>query len=117
MQRGGLGPAIMGFDANQNVFMGELGILDKDIEVAVFVEDARVEKFVFRLLAAAATVLFHKLGVGKHPLRILVEEFHIGVRGRRIEIEIALFDVFAVVALVVVQAKKALFENRVPAVP
>ena len=44
MQGRRLGAPVEGFDADTNVFGVELGVLDKDVEIAVIVEDARVEQ-------------------------------------------------------------------------
>src|SRR5262249_37385334 len=54
-------------------------------------------------------------GVG--ALRVLVEVPHPRVRRRRVEIEVVLLHVLAVVALGVGEAEEALLEDRVLAVP
>ena len=93
------------------------GVFDEDIEVAVVVEDAGVDQFEFGIVLAAAAVFVDELGVGEFALRILVEHFQIGVRWQRIEIPVALFDIFAVIALAVGEAEEALFENWIVLVP
>src|SRR5687768_9233476 len=56
------GAAVEGFDADENVLGRSLRVLDEDIEVAVFVEHARVEQFVLRP-APATRAFMDELGV------------------------------------------------------
>src|SRR5262249_50410821 len=62
-------------------------------------------------------VLFNQLRVWKFCLRIFVESLLIGMRGRGIQIEVALFDIFAVVPLVIRETKEALLQNRILPIP
>ena len=66
---------------------------------------------------AAPAVFFNQPPVGKFRLRVLVEEFHVGVGRRRVEIKIILFNVLAVVSFVAGEAEEAFFHNRIFAVP
>ena len=50
-------------------------------------------------------------------MRIFVEEFCVGVGGCSVEVEIVLFYIFAVVALVWFEAIQALFKNRIFFIP
>src|SRR5580658_2691038 len=50
-------------------------------------------------------------------MRVLVEELHVGVRRRAVEVEVVLLHILAVVALAVSQAKEPFLENRILAVP
>ncbi len=104
-------------DADQDVVAVSLGVLDEDIEVAVFIEHAGVHQFVFGLVLAAPSVLLQQQRIGKFLLRILVEILHVRVRRRAVEIEVVLLDVFAVITFASSQAKQPLFEYRIPAVP
>ena len=88
-----------------------------DVEVAVLVEDAGVEQLELGPLSAAAPVLLDQPPVGELGLRVLVEELHVGVRRRVVEVEVVLLDVLAVVALVGRQAEEPLLEDRIAAVP
>src|SRR5262249_54911972 len=74
-------PAVDGGDFDEDVFRTRFGILRKHIEIAIAVEHPRVEQFEFEIPAASQAVLFYEPGVGKLLLRILVESFHVGVRG------------------------------------
>src|SRR4030095_9801010 len=55
--------------------------------------------------------------VGKFHLWILVERLHVGMRRRRIEVEILLLHVLAVIALVAGETEKTLLQNRVATIP
>ncbi len=117
MQVGPLPSAIADGDLNQQILGRFFRIFDEHVEVAVVVEHAGVEQFVFEFIAPAAAAGVDKIGIGKRRLRILVQVFHVRVRGRAVEIEIVFLDVFAVVALAVGQAEQTLLEDRVFAVP
>ena len=54
---------------------------------------------------------------GIRRLRVLVEVLQVGVGRRRVEVEVVLLDVLAVVALAVGQAEQPLLEDRIAAVP
>src|SRR5262249_50611185 len=80
--------AIEGFDANANVFRACLGVLDKNVKVAVIVEDAGIEEFVLRPPAITVAVLLDQLMIGELPLRILVYHLHVAVCGSVVEVEV-----------------------------
>ena len=112
MQARRLRPAIPRGDPNENVFGGGLRVFDKNIEIAVFVENARVDQFVFGIVTRPLLVLNAQLIVGKRRLRILVEVFQIAVRGNRIEIVVILLHILAVIAFEIRQTEKPLLEDR-----
>ena len=62
---------------------------------------------------ACAEVVFDQIIVGKRRLRILVQVLHVGVGRRIVEVEVIFFDILAMVAFAVCQAKEALFEDRI----
>src|SRR4051812_44645183 len=117
MQRCILRAAIVGSDLNQNVVGLGLGIFDEDIEVAILIEDAGIDQLKFRLTFPAPTVFFNELPIRKFGLRIFVEHLQVRMSGRRVEIVIKLFDVFAVVAFGAGEAEKTFLKDRVTAVP
>ena len=117
VQRRLLRAAVVHRDLHQQVLGGRLRVLDEDVEVAVLVEDARVEKLVLRLLAAPLPVRPHDVAVGVGGLGVLVEVLHVRVRGSGVEVEVVLLHVLAVIALAVGEAEQALLEDRVLAVP
>ena len=109
--------AVDGLDFDQDVVGTRFGVADIDIKVAVVVEGAGVDEFVFWLGAIAFLIFRDEFGVRKGSLRILVEGLHPAVGGGALKVVVALLDVLAVVALVAVEAEEALFEDRVGPVP
>ena len=94
-----------------------LRVVDRDVPVAVLVEQARVEQLVLALVTAAGAVDLEQLLVGELALRVHVAPPHPRVRGRRVEVPPVLLGVLAVVALVPGQAEDALLQDRVAPVP
>ena len=68
-------------------------------------------------LPRAAPVLVEQPLVGELALRVLVQRLHVGVRGRGVEVVVALLDVLAVVALRARQAEEPLLQDRILSVP
>src|ERR1044072_7839763 len=99
MKLGLLRPTINELHANENIFHISLRVFNEDIEVAVFVEDARVQEFIFGSPFAPTTVLLYKLPVREFPLRILVEIFHVGMRWCGVQIKVVFLDILTVIAL------------------
>ena len=117
MKAGRFRSAIVDCDTDEHVFRAFLRIFDEHVEVAVVVEYAGVEQLVLEFLPRPSPVRFDQVPVGKLPLRILVQIFHVRVRGRAVEVEVVLLDVLAVVALAVGEAVEALLQDRVVLVP
>ena len=109
--------AVVDRHADQDVVRSRLGVLDEDVEVPVVVEDPRVEQLVLELLARPPPVRLEEVPVRELALRVLVEVLHVRVRRRRVEVEVVLLDVLAVVPLAVGEAEQALLQDRVPLVP
>ena len=99
MDRRPLGTAIVRGDAEDERLLVLLGDLDLDVEVAVVVEDAGVDQLELGIAQSAAAVLLDELRVRILALRILVEHALVGVRRERVDVEVALLDVLAVIAL------------------
>ena len=116
MQFGSVRAAIAGLDADTDTFRGILCILHEDIEVAIFVEDARVQQFELAL-TLPTPVLFHKLTVRKLRLRILVEHPHITVGRRVVEIEPVVLYILAAIALIAGEAKHPFLQDGIAAIP
>ena len=87
------------------------------VEIAIFVEDARIEQFVFEILIAPARVLSHQVFVGEARLGIFVEHLHVAVRRRAVEVEIVFLDILAVIALRAGQAEQPLLQDRIMSIP
>ena len=117
MQLGLLRAAVAGRDLDQDVLGRRLGILHEHVEVAVLLEDPGVEELVLHLVAAAPPVRLHQVGVGIGRLRVLVQELHVRVGRRAVEVEVVLLDVLAVVAFAVREPEEPLLQDRVLAVP
>jgi hypothetical protein len=73
VQNRGVGAAVVGGDADQNVVFVRFGVLDEDIKVAIVGEDACIQQFVLKVLCAAATVFGHQIAIREGRLRIFVE--------------------------------------------
>ena len=112
-----VGPAVEDADSNQHVLRRRLRIFDEDVEVAVLVEHAGVEQLVFWLVLAPAAVGCDEVVVREGRLRILVQVLHVRVRRRRVDIEVILLDVLAVIAFAVGQAEGPLLQDRIAPVP
>src|SRR5690349_5517538 len=80
-------------------------------------EEFGIEQFKFGLAPATAAVFVEEKLIWKFGLGIFVEHAHVAVRGRRVEIEVALFHVFAVIALIAGEAEEPFFEDGIAAVP
>src|SRR5207249_7119511 len=93
------GSTIECLNSNQDIVLRGLRVLDKDVEVAILVEDAGVDEFKFQRAFSPLPVFFRQSGVGVGGLGIFVEIFHVGVSRRRVEIKVIFLDIFAVVAL------------------
>src|SRR5205823_5005158 len=104
-------------DLNQHVIRTGLGVLDEDIEIMALVENPGVLQLELRIVLAAAAVLFGQPGIRERRLRILVQGFHVGMRRRGVEIEVALLAIFAMIALWAGQTKQPFLEDRVASVP
>src|SRR4029453_12247193 len=80
-------------------------------------EDAGVEQLVLELVPRAPAVRLDEVPIREFPLRVLVEELHVRVRRRAVDVEVVLLDVLAVIALVVGEPEHALLEKGIPFVP
>src|SRR5262249_46501155 len=50
-------------DPYEDVFWSGFGVLDEYVKVAVLIEDASVEQFIFKLVSGTAAVCLHQIGV------------------------------------------------------
>ncbi len=117
MQRGALRAAVGRRDTDQKVVRRGLGILDRDVEVSPFLENARVFQLELRLVAAAPAIFLEQPVVRKGRLRILIKRLQISVRGRGIQVVVTLLDVLAVIALWAAQPKQPFLQDGVVPVP
>src|ERR1700761_155678 len=117
MQRGWFRSAITHADLDQDVLWRLLGILDKNVKIAILVKTSRVQEFIFHVTTVAPSVRLNQIDVGKRRLRILVQVLHVRVRRGAVEVEVVFFKVFAMVALAVRQTERTFFENGIFAIP
>jgi hypothetical protein len=104
-------------DFDQHVLGIPFGIFDKNIEIAVVVKNAGIQKFVFQFVPTAVAIGDDQILIGISRLWIFVEVFHVGMGGRTVEVKVILLHVLAMIALAVGQAEQPLLENRVVAIP
>src|SRR5262249_27543017 len=117
MNRGRLRTTIANFDAYADIFRARLGILDKDVKIPLAIEDARIEQFILPLIITQLFTLLNELLIGIGRLGIFIEILHVGMRWRRVEVEVVLLHILTMIGLRGDQAKQSLFQNRVFAVP
>ena len=117
VQRRRFRPAVERLDADAQVFRIDLGVLDENVKVSVFIEDAGVEKLELEAAAGPPLVLRREMGVGELRLRILIEILHVRMGRRVVEVEVVFLDVLAVVAFVGGESEQAFLEDGVAAVP
>ena len=117
VQPGGLGAPVVDRHPDQDVVRTRLGVFHEHVEVAVVVEDPRVDQLVLEVLPRAPPIRLHEVTVGELPLRVLVEVLHVRVGRRRVDVEVVLLDVLAVVPLAVGEAEHPLLQDGVTPVP
>src|SRR4051812_34520167 len=117
MQLCGIGASIDHFHTDQHIVGSGFGILNNHIEITIVIENASVDELELQCIFSPLTVFCHELVVGKLGLGILVQKLHVRMARRRIEIEIILLDVLAVIPFVSRQSEETLLENGVFAVP
>ena len=70
----------------KEVFGRRFGVFDEHVKVAVIIENACVNEFVFHFATASRPVGFDQIIVGIGALRVFIKIFHVRV-GRRAVIE------------------------------
>ena len=117
VQSGRLRAAVTNGDSNENIFRRCLAELDEHVEIAIVIEDARIEQLVLELHLAAVAIGRDEFVVRISCLGILIEVFHVGMRRRRVEVEVIFLHVLAVVPLAVREAEQTLLEDGILTVP
>jgi hypothetical protein len=90
--------SVDGCDLNQDVIAGSFRVLHEDVEVAIVGKNAGISELELGIAAISATILIDQLIVRECTLWILVQELHVRVRRRAVEIEVRLLDVLSVIA-------------------
>lgn len=111
------GTTIYHLDTDAEIFRRSLGILHKDVEVAVLVERTAVGQFKLWILTPSTAILLDQLSIGKFSLRILVQILHVGMGRGRIEVEVTLLRIFAVITFIAGKPKDSFLQYRVAPVP
>ena len=117
MERSRLRTSVSRGDANEDVIGRRLRVVDEDVEIAIGVENAGVDELELGIQLSAPPVLLDEPRVRILGLRVLVERLHPRVRGGRLQVEVALLYVFAVVALRAGQPEETLLQDPVASVP
>src|SRR5262249_1315361 len=117
MQRCRVWSMIGSDNADMYFLRGSLRVAQLDVEIATVVEHAGVEQREGRLLARTAAVFLDQPSVRVFSLRILVEIAHPAVGGRGVEVEVVLFHILSVVALIAGESECALLQDRVAPIP
>src|SRR5271163_1580354 len=101
MQERGLGASIADADFNQQIVGRRLRVFNKNIEIAIVVENAGVQQLVFLFIARALAIGLDEVVVRIGALRVLVEILHVGVCGSAVEVEVVLLYVLAMITFAV----------------
>ena len=122
MQFGDVRASVHHRDPHQDVVGPGLGVFDRDVEVAVLGEDARIHDLVFGnvppvAFGLAAGVLVDQVVVREGGLRVFVQHPHVGMGRGAVEVPPELLDVLAVVALRIGEPEHPLLQDGIPAVP
>ena len=117
VQRRRLRAPVLDGNLDEDVLRGRLGVFHEHVEVAVLIEHARIQQLVLGFVAAPAPVGVDQVAVRVRRLGVLVEVLHVRVGRRRVEVEVVLLHVLAVVSLAVGQAEQPFLEDGVLAVP
>jgi hypothetical protein len=119
VERRSVRPAVVRRDANEQVLLAGLCMLDEHVEIAPVVQRVAegIDELIFRRIFVPASVFRDEVGVRVFDLRVLVQHFGVRVRRRRVEVVVILLDVFAVVALVAGESKEPLLEDGILLVP
>ena len=110
-------PPITHTDLDKDILGNLLGIFHKHIEVAIAIEDSRIEELVFHVASAAPFAVRDQVIVGKCGMGIFIQVLHVGMSWRAVQIEVILFDILTMVAFAIRQSKEALFEDWIVAIP
>src|SRR5215469_5519514 len=117
MQCGLLRSAIKNRNSNQYVFRTFLGVFHKHVEIAIIFKDTSVHQFILKLVSHFLPVGSYQVVVWKCSLRVFVQILHVRVGWCAVQIEVVFLHIFAVITFTIRQAKEALFEDWILAIP
>src|SRR3954471_14871932 len=111
MDRGGFRTAVMCGDADQQIVRSGFRVFDKDVKIAVVVENSGIEQLELRLILAATTILLHKRAIWKLRLWIFIEHLQVGMCRSRIEVIVELLHILAVIPFGIREPKKTFLQD------
>src|SRR5258708_19866315 len=79
--------AISHAELDQDVLGRLLGVLNKNVKVAIVIEDTCIEQFIFHVATVTMPIVLDQIPVWISGLRVLVQVLHIGMRGCAVEVE------------------------------
>src|SRR6516225_2478714 len=109
--------AVVHRDTNMDLAWKRLRVDDLDVPIAAVPESAAIHQAEGWRASITATILFNQPAVRVFGLRIFVEVAQPAMGRRRVEVEVILLHVFAVIALVAGEPEGAFFEDRIALVP
>src|SRR5437868_2534646 len=112
-----LRPAVANFYSDADVFRVGFCVFDKYVEITIFIKDSGIQQFILWASAATIPVLFDQLCIWKSGLRIFVEILHVGMRRSRIEIEVILLHVLAVICFARDKTIQTFLQYRIVTIP
>src|SRR3954453_5496518 len=104
-------------DLDQDVFWRWFGIPPEHIEIAILIKDAGIDQFILHFVTVTSLVRHDQIGIRERKLRVLIQQLHIGVSGRAVEVEIVFFNVLTVVPLTISKAEQAFLKDWIDAIP
>nr|POE50423.1 hypothetical protein CFP56_78097 [Quercus suber] len=112
VQLGGFWTTVVASDSEEQLVrvVGLLCSLDEAVPVFIVLEDAGVHEIVLSFLSGPPGILFDDVFVGERFLGQLVQELHVRVRGRVVEMEVCFFDRLAVHTLGVRETEQTFLE-------
>ncbi len=111
-----VGTTVKRFYADADILRRFFGVLDKDIEISIAIEDAGIQQLELRFSPSRA-VFLDQLPVRKFPLRVFVKHMHVAVSGDIFKVKPILFRVLTVISFGTGEPEHTLFQNGVMAVP
>src|SRR5580698_4472955 len=85
-------------DTDKNILGRIFGVFYGNIKITVLIKNARIQKFIFRLLPRAYKIFIQEFLIRECLLRVFIEELHVGMGRRIIKIKIILLNILTVIA-------------------
>src|SRR5215471_8379133 len=108
MQRCRVWATVYRGDANEDIFWIGLGILDRDVEVAILRKNTCVDQFIFRFASPTTTILGHQIGIREGALWIFVQGLHVRMSRGTVKKVVVFLHILTMVAFRASQAEEPL---------